>query len=133
MQRILLLIALAAAGGFVYLHFAAPAREDYRIAEIEQRPIPKAVLIELWRDTALGQCERAPERYKLAPQACRDIVGGRHPACAARAAAGAPELIASKQASRRIARPYLDCVLPYPHCRGIEVRSMEQARQHCRD
>lgn len=133
-QRILLLIALAAAGGFVYLQwFAAPSRGDYRIAEIERRPIPKTVLIELWRDTALGQCARAQDRYRLAPDACRGIVRERHAACAASASAGAPELIAGKQASRRIARPYLDCVLPHPHCRGVEVRTEEQARQHCRD
>lgn len=134
MQRILLLIALAAAAGFAYLHwFGAPARGDYSLARVEQNPIPKAIALALWREAALRLCERAPQRYAIEPQACRRIVDRRDAACAASASAGAPETIASKAASRRIARSYLDCAMPYPHCRGVEVRTVEQARQHCRD
>ncbi|MGN7919938.1 hypothetical protein [Lysobacter sp. ESA13C] len=133
MQRILIAIALAAAGVFAYLHwFAAPA-SDYRIAEIEQRPIPKREFFELWRETALGFCPQARENYGLSPAACEDYMRDKHARCVAEAGAAAPAVLSSKAESRRHARPYLDCVVPGYFCKGVEVRELTEAARHCRD
>jgi len=134
MQRLLIAIALAAAGVFVYLHwFGAPAASDYRIAEIEQRPIPKREFFELWRETAFGMCTQARETYRLSPAACEDYVRAKHARCVAEIGASAPALLSGKAESRRYARPYLDCVVPGYFCKGVEVRDLAEAARHCRD
>ena len=134
MQRVLIAIALAAAGVFAYLQwFAEPAAPDYSIATIERRPIPKAEFFALWRETALSFCPQAQKTFGLSPAACEDYVRDKHARCVAEAGASAPALLSGKAESRRYARPYLDCVLPGYFCKGVEVRDFLEAARHCRD
>lgn len=130
MQRILILLALAAGGYFAYQQWFA--RPDYSIPTIEDNPIPKREFYALWRETAFGLCDRTePGPTALSPAKCRDYVSASHDQCVTRTGAQAPERIASKAESRRLARPYLDCVTPGRFCNGVEVRTPEQALRHC--
>ncbi|MGO1070294.1 hypothetical protein [Lysobacter sp. CA199] len=132
MQRFLILLALAAAAGFAYLHWFGSKASEYSLATVDQRPIPKREFYELWREAALNTCDtREQGRTELAPAPCRDYVLAKHDRCVASAGTTAPVQIASKAESRRLARPYLDCVVPMPHCNGVEVRTFEEARRHC--
>lgn len=133
MQRFLILIALIAAAVFAYLHFSGSSSAGrYSLSDVEGRPIPRREFYELWRGTAERLCDtREQSATTLAPAACRDYVASHHDGCVAMVGAGAPETIATKAESRRLARPYLDCVVPAPFCNGVEVRTFEQARLHC--
>lgn len=130
MQRLLLLIALVAVAAFAYLHWFASPVPRYRLDEIGRQPVPRAEFFALWRETAYGLCDRGGAgTSQLGPADCRRYVDRAHERCAARA--GAPAIVAGKAESRRWARPYLDCVLPVPVCRGVEVRTLEDALRHC--
>lgn len=134
LQRIVLTIALAVAAFFAWKHWSTPASDGpARIAGIDRTPIPKAEFYGIWREVALGGCADALERHNLAPDACQGYIRDKHDYCVAATGASAPERIASKAESRRLARPYLDCVTPGVYCRGVEVRDMAEASQHCRE
>ncbi|UOF15051.1 hypothetical protein IEQ11_25660 [Lysobacter capsici] len=130
MQKILLLIVLAAAAVFAYLQwFAKPA---YSIPTIEQNPIPKHEFYLLWRETALTLCDgNEPGPTTLTPPKCREYVTNKHERCVTQVGAQTPPTISSKAESKRLARPYLDCVIPGHFCNGVEVRTPDEALRHC--
>ncbi|QWP77662.1 hypothetical protein J5226_04420 [Lysobacter sp. K5869] len=129
MQRLLLLIALAAIAAFAYLHWFAVPAPRYRLADIDRQPIPRAEFFALWREAAEGLCERnVAGTGRLAPADCRAYVAQAHARCVD---ARAPAMIAGQAEGWRWAAPYLDCVAPAPVCRGVDVRTLEDALRHC--
>ncbi|QWF17195.1 hypothetical protein [Lysobacter capsici] len=130
MQRLLLLIVLAAAAVFAYLQWVA--KPGYSIPTIEHNPIPKREFYLLWRETALNLCDgNEPGPTTLTPPKCREYVISKHERCVAQAGAQAPETISSKAESKRLARPYLECVVPGHFCNGVEVRTPDEALRRC--
>lgn len=130
MQKILLLIVLAAAAVFAYLQWFA--KPEYSIPTIEQNPIPKHEFYRLWRETALSLCDsNEPGLTTLTPPKCREYVMNKHERCVAQVGAQVPETMSSKAESKRWARPYLECVVPGQFCNGVEVRTPGEALQHC--
>lgn len=131
MQKILLLIVLAAAAVFAYLQWFA--KPEYSIPTIEHNPIPKHAFYRLWRETALRLCDgNEPGPTTLTPLKCREYVMNKHERCVAQVGARTPHTISGKAESKRLARPYLECVVPGHFCNGVEVRTPDEALQRCR-
>lgn len=135
-MKIFLVLCLFAAGAyFGYQKYASEAgsadASHYDLAKVEEHPIPRDVLFQLWKALALQRCVNAEKDHNLTSQQCRALVEERHPDCARSAAKDAPALIAEKSLSKQLGRRYLDCATPYFFCKGVEVRSEEEARRHC--
>ncbi len=104
---------------------------QYELSRVEESPIPKAALFQLWKDVALQQCANAKEKHNLTPSQCREKVEERHTNCASSAAVSAPPSIAEKGLAKQLGKQYLACATPYYFCNGVEVRSEEAARRSC--
>ena len=131
MKNLLLICLVAAAGYFGYTKFFASETHKFSLASVDEKPIPKRVFFDLWKENALRECDNAKERHNLSPEQCREKITEKHSSCANSASAGAPEKISDKAALREFGRKYLSCVTPYFFCSGVEVHSEEEARKNC--
>ena len=135
MKKIIILFVIVMAGLAGYKKFfsstAAGDTSRFSLAKLEEQPVPKTVLFKLWEEVALQGCSDAAKQHNLTPERCRETVSERHADCERASMARAPELIGERALSKRLGRQYLDCVTPYYFCKGIEVRSEEDAKKHC--
>jgi hypothetical protein len=135
MKNILVLCLIVAAAYFGYTKFLAPISgpdaSQFDLAKIEQQPIPKEVLFQLWKEVALQRCADASKNHNLTPNQCREKVSERHPNCARSAADSAPKIVREITLSKQLGRQYLECATPYYFCNGVEVRTEEEARRYC--
>lgn len=136
MKNIFFLCLVAAAGYFGYTKLISPSEDGdtgrFDLARIEEQPIPKEVLFQLWKRVGLERCADAEKNHNLTSDQCREKILERHPGCAKSAAAGAPAVVSEKALSKQLGRSYLECVTPYYFCNGVEVRTEEEARRYCR-
>jgi hypothetical protein len=90
---------------------AAQAQSPYRLSDIEKQPIPRDEFYRLWRNVALGNCDKAFQQRNQMPATCRQQVIERAPACAAGLADKTPEKVGSVELSTGLARQYLACAM----------------------
>jgi hypothetical protein len=135
MKKIIIFIVIVIAGLAAYKKFfsstAVVDTSRFSLAKVEEKPVPKTVLFKLWKEVALQLCSDAAKNHNLTPEQCQEKVSERHSACERTSIAKAPELIGEQALSKRLGREYLECVTPYYFCKGIEVRSEEEAQKHC--
>lgn len=93
-------------------------------------PMPQAEFNERISAPLLATCRASEKLYRLQRNACIDLIARRLQACLQ--AAQAPATIDSLDQFSSLGRLVLDCAKPYPFCSGVEVRTTEQARQHCK-
>lgn len=130
---ILLLIVIAGLAGYkkIFSNSATADNSRFSLERIEEQPVPRIVLFKLWKEVGLQRCSDAAKNHNLTPEQCQEKVSERHSDCERTAIANAPEIIAEQTLSKRLGRRYLECVTPYYFCKGVEVRSEEEAQQHC--
>ena len=127
---------LAVVGSVTLIHGsgvqAQQPRPLYSLKAVEANPIPKEEHFQLWRDVALNQCTEAKTRFNLAKEECLAIVGQRADVCASKLSSSVPPVIATTAPARDIGRKYLHCATPFYFCKGIEVKTEEEARAKCK-
>lgn len=135
MTKIITLLLIVIAGLVGYKkHYSVASEIDtsrYSLSKVEEQPIPKAVLFILWKEVGLQHCSDAAKNHSLTPEQCKEIVSQRHGDCERSSMENAPELISDQAITRRLGRQYLRCVTPYYFCKGIEVRTEEEAKRYC--
>lgn len=134
MKNLLIFCIFGAAIYFGYRHITGAGAIDvtqYDLSKVEERPIPKDVFFQLWKNVALQKCADAEKNHNLTPDQCRQKIEERHSNCARSAVTSAPQLIAEKAVAKQLGKQYLDCATPYFFCKGVEVRTEEEARQYC--
>jgi hypothetical protein len=129
--------ALCCVASLIFLQsvaLAAPAKvpAPYSLRTVDTNPIPKDEHFLLWEVVAFDQCKASAERHNLTTDACMRHVSARANACAAKFAAGAPAMIASRAASKDLGRKYLDCMTPYFYCNGVEVKTEAEIKAKCK-
>ncbi len=122
-------VALALFAGAVP---SAEAQAGYSLKAIESRPIPRDDHFALWKDVALRACSESKERFNLEASQCRRVISERGDSCAAKLQNESPLMISSTEVSRHLGRKYLQCATPYYFCKGVEVKTEEEARSKCR-
>jgi len=110
---------------------AQQAKTLYSLKAVEANPIPKDEHFLLWRDVALKQCTEAKTRYNLTTEECLAVIGQRADACASKLSSSTPPVVNTTAAARDIGRKYLHCATPYYFCKGVEVKTEEEARAKC--
>jgi len=131
MKVLIFAVLLIAGGYFYYTHYYVQAA-NYSLADVEQKPIPKNVFYKLWNDSALKACADAKSNHNLTPEECREKVKAKFAGCEASIMPSTPDPIDNNAQARRLAKTYLACVTPYFYCNGIEVKTEDEARQHCK-
>lgn len=135
MQKIIILFLVVIAGWFGYKTISSkPVTADfgrYSLEKVEEQPVPRTVLFKLWKEVGLQHCSDAQNNHNLTPEQCKEKVTERHSNCERTAVENAPEFIGEQALSKRLGKRYLECVTPYYFCKGIEVRSEDEARKYC--
>lgn len=135
MKKVIFLLVIVIVGLAVYKKiFSRTAEMDtsrFQLAKVEEQPVPRTVLFKLWKEVGLQHCSDAVKNHNLTPEQCQEKVSERHSDCERTSIAKAPEFIGEQALSKRLGRQYLECVTPYFFCKGIEVRSEDEARKHC--
>lgn len=127
------MIVIAGLAGYkqIFSKAATVDTSGFSLAKVDEQPIPKTVLFKLWKEVGLQRCSDAGKNHNLTPDQCQEKVSERHSDCERTAIASAPEIIGEQVLSRRLGRQYLECVTPYYFCKGVEVRTEEEAQKHC--
>ncbi|MBB5205111.1 hypothetical protein HNQ51_002430 [Inhella inkyongensis] len=107
-------------------------RARYSLSTVETKPFPKRAAFTLLRDTALRTCADAQKNHNVSPDKCEEIVKGRHAECVTTLNAGTPGVISQKTELKALGRTYLQCVTPYYFCKGVEIRTENEAQSHCK-
>jgi len=127
---------LCIVGSLAFAHIgnahAQQAKTLYSLKAVEANPIPKEEHFLLWRDVALKQCTEAKTRYNLTAEECLVVIGQRADACASKLSSSVPPVVNTTAAARDIGRKYLHCATPYYFCKGVEVKTEEEARAKCK-
>jgi hypothetical protein len=135
MNRLLIFIFLAAVGYLGYTKYfrtpPAAIASNYSLSAVEQQPIPKREFYSLWTDVAMDKCSDAKKAHNLTPEECREKVRQRSSSCTAAVIGSTPDTVDSVALARELGRQHLECVTPHYFCKGVEVKTEEQARQHC--
>ncbi len=135
MKRILVLLILAAVVYVVYDKYGrggnGTSTEGYSLKTAADKPIPKQVFFALFTREALNKCSDARNTYNLSTSECEEKISEKARICTDGAIKDAPSKIDSPQLVRSLGRPYLECVTPYYYCKGVEVKSEEEARNKC--
>ena len=131
MKKLLIAALFIGGGYYYYTHYYSKAG-NYSLTEVEQKPIPKQHFYKLWNETVLQACADAKSRHNLTPEECREKVKAKFSACEANVLPTTPEKIDNKNQAKSLGKTYLTCVTPYFYCNGIEVKTEEEARQHCK-
>jgi hypothetical protein len=111
---------------------AQQAKTLYSLKTVEANPIPKEEHFLLWRDVALKQCTDAKTRFNITKEECLVVIGQRADACASKLSSSSPQVVNTTAAARDIGRKYLNCATPYYFCKGVEVKTEEEARAKCK-
>ena len=132
MKNLLILLVLVAAGYFGYTRYQETKEGRYDIRAVEKRPIPQEQFYPLWLRVAQNACDESHAKHNLTREKCREIVTQRSESCAADLSSKTPEVIETTVVSKHLGREFLHCVTPYYFCKGVEVRTEEEARRHCK-
>jgi hypothetical protein len=127
-NRMAAMVAIALWGALPVAHAQAP----YSLKTVESNPVPRAEMLNLWREVALQRCADARKQFNLSREECLQEVGERADACAVSQSSSIPAVVASTQVARDIGRKYLHCALPFYYCKGVEVKTEKEAREQCR-
>jgi hypothetical protein len=132
MKKLLILLLLVAAGYFGYTRYQEAKAGEYDIRAVEKRPIPQEHFYPLWTQAVLKMCDE-PEKYNnLTRERCRELVTERSGTCAAKMAPKTPDVVETSAVAKGLGREFVQCAMPYPFCGGVEVRTEEEARRHCK-
>lgn len=131
MKKLFIAVLLMGGGYYLYTHHYSQA-VNYSLAEVEQKPIPKQYFYKLWNERALQTCADAKSRHNLTPEECRAKIDSKSSSCEANFLPTTPEKIGNTNQAKSLGKAYLACVIPYFYCNGIEVKTEEEARQHCK-
>lgn len=135
MKRILVLLIVAAVAYVLYGKYGpagtGTSTEGYSLKTAADKPIPREAFFALFTNEALTKCADAQNTYNLSTPACEEKIREKARVCTASAVKDAPAKIDSSQLVRSLGRPYLECVTPYYYCKGVEVKSEEEARSKC--
>ena len=129
-RAILCLPVLAVA--LVGLSVGAWAQAPYSLKTLEVQPIPRAEILQLWREVALQQCADARKRFNLSREECLQEIAKRADACMVAQAPSTPAMVSSMAVSKDVGRKYLHCAVPFYFCKGMEVKTEKEAREQCR-
>ena len=138
MKGWIVFVVLAAIAYFsVKQYFAEPERAvssvEYSLQTVDTKPIPRKEFFQLWNDAALNFClEAARSRLYMDPETCRSKVWENSGVCTSRLSRNVPSTIGNDALNRELGKSYFDCALPRPTCRGVEIKTEEDARQYCR-
>jgi hypothetical protein len=135
MKALLVIIALVAAGYYGYTHYFADggstSGSGYSLKTVETKPIPKKEFYELWTDVALKACDESSSRRSMKPEDCREKVQAQSATCTIKTGHTAPQEIRDQSTSQDLGKSYLECVTPRPVCRGVEIKTEDEARRFC--
>jgi hypothetical protein len=135
MKSIVVLLVLGALGYFIYNKYErggiSTSTEGYSLRMVAEKPVPKDVFFALFTQEALSKCADARGNYNLSPSECQEKISAKARVCTTDAIKNAPKEIDSPQLVKSLGRPYLECVTPYFHCNGVEVKSEGEARHKC--
>lgn len=134
MKNIILLIALSAATYYAYNNYyldSASEVSQHSLSDIQNNPIPKDSLFDLWHVTALKMCNGATESFNITQSQCLTKIESKKESCKVSEGRSAPAVIESEYEAKKLGKAYLLCAVPGYHCNGIEVKSEEEARRYC--
>lgn len=137
MKAWVVFLVLAAIAYFSFRqYFAQPERAvssvEYSLQTVDTKPIPRKEFFQLWNDVALNFCLESRSRLHMDPETCRSKVWENSPSCTSRVGRNAPGTIGNDALSRELGKSYVDCALPRPTCRGVEIKNEDEARQYCK-
>ena len=132
MKNLLILLVLVAAGYLGYTRYYEGKQGGYDLRSVEQRPIPQEQFYPLWVQVAQKACDDSHAKHNLTREKCREIVTQRGQSCAEDMNPKTPEVIETATLAKQLGREFMECVTPYYFCKGVEVRTEEEARRHCK-
>ncbi|WP_157496754.1 hypothetical protein [Hahella ganghwensis] len=128
MKKLVVIIIIA---GAAYYYYDAKGSNEYTLQDSASNPIPKERFYDLWTEVAINSCKHAEDSYNTTEKRCKDDIYVKSNSCSRKFYSELPDFIDNKEASKQYGRKYLDCIMPYYYCNGVEVRSEQEAREHC--
>ncbi|WP_105265182.1 hypothetical protein [Pseudoalteromonas sp. T1lg76] len=125
-----LLIALLAGGYYFYSISTENGHE--RIFDVANNPIPTSEYIKLRETQAIKMCETNAQSYNIDVNVCPKYISSKFPECKSKLPRDLPDFIDSKTVGVQVTSKYFECIAPWPHCNGKEIKNEFDARQFCK-
>lgn len=103
----------------------------WTLDDVESAPLPQREFFQLIHPETLQLCLQAEASFGLSPDECRSSMNARQSLCAETAGQGEAAMVGSQDVARALELDYQQCVSPGHDCNGFEVRTLDEAMQHC--